>query len=125
MYTFLVILFVLVSILMIVVILMQSSKGGGLAGTFGGPGSSTIFGGRGVATFLSKLTTGLAVAFFVLAFLMGVINTPKEKQRSIVKEKAGQVSPAEGLSVPAGVPLQQGESPLPDQQKQAKKEKKK
>ena len=47
MVTFLVVLFVLACFGMIMVILLQSSKGQGLAGTFGGAGASAVFGGRG------------------------------------------------------------------------------
>ena len=71
MVTFLVILFVIACFAMIVAILMQSSKGQGLAGTFGGAGSSAVFGGRGAATFLSKATTILAVTYMVLCLLIG------------------------------------------------------
>ena len=39
MYTFLLILFVLVCFALVVVILLQAGKGQGLAGTFGGPGA--------------------------------------------------------------------------------------
>jgi len=72
---FLYILLVLVSILLMVVILMQSSKGGGLAGTFGGGSTaSALFGGVGAGNFLTKVTTGLAVAFMSLIILIGVLN---------------------------------------------------
>ncbi len=66
----------LVSISLMGVILMQSSKGGGLAGTFGGAASTTnaLFGGSGAGNFLTKLTTGLAVAFMVLIILISVLN---------------------------------------------------
>ena len=38
---------------------IQSAKGEGLAGAFGGTSlTGTVFGGRGAATFLSKATTG-------------------------------------------------------------------
>jgi len=65
----------IVCILLVIVVLMQSSKGEGLAGAFGGGGglSGAVFGGRGAATFLSKATTVLAVVFFIncgiLAFM--------------------------------------------------------
>ena len=58
---------VLVCLVLIVSILLQSGKGGGLAGgAFGGMGgSSAVFGGTGAATFLSKVTTYLAIVFFL------------------------------------------------------------
>jgi preprotein translocase subunit SecG len=67
MYTFLILLHVLISLALILVVLLQSGKGTGLAGAFGGGGGAmgAVFGGRGAATFLSKLTTILAIAFFV------------------------------------------------------------
>lgn len=65
MYPILIILHVLISLGLIIVVLLQSSKGGGLAGAFGGGTMGAVFGGRGAATFLSKLTTILAIAFFV------------------------------------------------------------
>jgi len=68
---FLLFLFVITCILLTVVILLQSSKGEGLAsGAFGGTGMQSIFGGRGAGTFLSKLTTWLAIAFIVLALIL-------------------------------------------------------
>ena len=72
MVTFLVVLFVFICISMVIVILLQSSKGQGLAGTFGGSGASAVFGGRGAATFLSKATAVLAVTYMVLCLLIGL-----------------------------------------------------
>ena len=64
---------VLISIALIVVVLMQSSKGGGLAGAFGGGGDQTVFGGHETATFLSKATTYLAVAFMLLSLVLAFL----------------------------------------------------
>ena len=65
-YPFLIAIHVIISAALIVVVLLQSSKGEGLAGAFGGGGlTGAVFGGRGAATFLSKATTILAVAFMV------------------------------------------------------------
>jgi len=81
MYTFLIVLHVLVSVLLIVVILMQSSKGGGLSGTFGGAASTAVFGGRGV-------TVSLAFTFMVLAIVIGLLGDVSEKSGSVVMQKA-------------------------------------
>lgn len=72
---FLYIVLAFVSLSLMVVILMQSSKGGGLAGTFGGAASTTnaLF-GAGTGNFLTKLTTGLAISFMVLIILISVLN---------------------------------------------------
>ena len=105
MYGLLVILHVIVSIFLIVVILMQASKGGGLAGTFGGT-STAIFGGRGAGSFLSKVTVGLAATFMMLAILISLVNVPTDSGDSIVRKMAGEevVSPAADLPVPLSLP---------------------
>mgnify|MGYP001377583143 CR=1 FL=1 len=62
----LLIIHILICITLIVSILLQASKGGGLAGAFGGSGASgAILGSTGTASFLSKLTTYLAAVFFL------------------------------------------------------------
>ena len=67
MFTIFLIIHVLICIALVVVVLMQSSKGEGLAGAFGGGGgvSGAVFGGRGAASFLSRATTVLAVVFMI------------------------------------------------------------
>ena len=59
MYTFLIVLHVIVSLVLILAIIMQSSKGGGLSGTFGGVGGGSLFGQRTAATFPMKDTGSL------------------------------------------------------------------
>lgn len=57
---------IFICVALIIVVLMQSSKGEGLAGAFGGGGlSGAVFGGRGAASFLSKATTVLAIFFMI------------------------------------------------------------
>ncbi|MFQ5869084.1 MAG: preprotein translocase subunit SecG [Candidatus Zixiibacteriota bacterium] len=67
MYALLIVVHVLICIGLVIVVLLQSAKGEGLAGAFGGGGGLTgaVFGGRGAATFLSKATAYLAIAFML------------------------------------------------------------
>ena len=83
---------VVVCIVLILVVLLQSSKGGGLAGAFGGGGGQTMFGGQETATFLSKATTYLAVAFMVLSLLLAFLSARRTSpgSRSLVREAAQQ-----------------------------------
>jgi preprotein translocase subunit SecG len=63
-FAVLIVVHVIICLALMLVVLMQSSKGEGLAGAFGGGGlSGAVFGGRGAATFLSKATTILAILF--------------------------------------------------------------
>ena len=84
---FLVFLHVLVSIALVVAVLLQSGKGGGLAGTFGGSGvTGGVFGGRGAAPFLVKATTIFAVLFMLTAISLNFVN-PSERSGSSVLER--------------------------------------
>lgn len=67
-----VVLFVPICVLLTISILLQDSKGEGLSGSaFGASEMQSLLGGQGAATFLSKLTTYVAIAFMIIAlFLM-------------------------------------------------------
>lgn len=101
MYSLLVALHVIVCVLLTISILLQSSKGGGLAGTFGGSGAmGSVFGGRGAATFLSKLTTGLAVGFMLIALLLGFLTRGTVDQSSLVAQEREHRVTSQSRTVP-------------------------
>jgi preprotein translocase subunit SecG len=102
---------VIVCALMIVSILMQSSKGGGMAGVFGGGSVGGVFGGRGAASFLSKVTMWLGVLFAATSLsiaLLSLRTTQQSKsmlQQVMEKEKTKTASPADMLpTVPSSEP---------------------
>jgi preprotein translocase subunit SecG len=84
MITLLWIIYILDCLLLIGIILLQPGEGADLAAAFGGASSQTAFGARGSATFLQKLTTGLAVLFMVLSILLVIITN--SRQRSIMDQ---------------------------------------
>lgn len=65
METFLTIVHYVVCIFLIVVILLQAGKGADIGAAFGAGSSQTVFGPRGAATFLTKLTAVVAVVFVI------------------------------------------------------------
>ena len=89
MHALLLLLHVIVSLGLILVVLLQSSKGGGLAGALGGGGGmGAVFGGRGAGDFLTKLTTGLAIAFMLSCLLHSAISpTTSPEARSALQEE--------------------------------------
>jgi preprotein translocase subunit SecG len=99
MYSFLISIHVIVCILLIIVILLQASKGGGLAGVFGGGAMNAVFGGRGAGTFLSHLTTAFAILFMVLSLVLGLITKGGTGDQGIV----GQERAKGGIETPADV----------------------
>lgn len=97
---------IVVSILIIIIVLMQASKGGGLAGTFGGAQMGTMFGVRRTADFLSKSTTALATIFIALSLIINLFFLPGKSTptESVIQRGAQQ-------SVPPPLPPQTNPTP--------------
>ena len=74
MYTLIVILILIVSVLLGLIVLVQDSKGGGLVSNFGS--ANQMMGVRQTTDFLEKATWGLAAALVVLC-LISSITIPK------------------------------------------------
>jgi len=55
-------------------VLIQNDKMGGLAG-LGGMTSQSAFSTAGAATFIQKLTRGVAIVFFVVVLALGFVTT--------------------------------------------------
>ena len=103
-YTFTLLVYVLVSVLLVLVVLLQASKGGGLAGVLGGAGAfgSSLFGGRGAGDFLTKTTAILAVLFVLFCLALNALTpSSSEEVRSAtlreMERQAQQKSPAAAL----------------------------
>ena len=106
MYGILIAIHVLICLGLIMVILMQSAKGEGLAGAFGGTSlSGAVFGGRGAATFLSKATTFLVISFMVSCLGLTFVSPARQaaRQESAVKKQL-QESPQLPVEQPSTLP---------------------
>ena len=68
METFLEIVYALVALFIILVVLIQGGNQGGVGAAFGSGASQTMFGSAGATSFLTTMTTWLAVGFFVITF---------------------------------------------------------
>src|SRR5687767_7731393 len=91
MVTILMIMLIVVAVLLMGIVLIQSSKGSGLAGTFGGGDASMVFGVRRTADFLVKATTVLATIFLLFSLVTNVIiNKGTGSQESIIQEGGNQ-----------------------------------
>jgi len=99
-HTILVIIHVLVCLVLGTVVLLQSSKGGGLAGAFGGAGGAPqqILGSRGMTTLLHKLTIYCAVGFFLTSFLLFMTDTSGQATTS--GSALGEAARSGDLNVP-------------------------
>jgi preprotein translocase subunit SecG len=101
-FTFFLIIHILICFLLVVVILLQAGKGGGLASAFGGSGTSdATFGGRQAAGFLGKSTTVLGTVFLVSSLFLALLSSYSSGPTSAVQQEL-QSSPAP-LGAPAPV----------------------
>jgi len=73
MFTFVVIIHVIVSLIIIGLVLLQAGKGADIGSAFGGSGSQAVFGSMGTPTVLGKITTVVAVIFMVTSFSLAVL----------------------------------------------------
>ena len=115
MFFALVFLEIIVGIVLMIAILMQSSKGGGLAGSFGTGGMGTVFGVRRTADFLSRSTWVLAWTFVAIALMANIFFLPGKKAAAESIIQRGNPSSVSPRAVP---PTTQPSSQ--DQQQQKK-----
>ena len=115
---FLIVIHVIISIGLILAILLQKGKGGGLAGSaFGGAGGSAVFGGAGAASFLTKVTTYLAVGFFITCISLWFTSRTGDVLPETAAERLlGEQTPLPlGSSTLPGAPQPLGESQATDE----------
>jgi preprotein translocase subunit SecG len=72
-YTVLIVLHVVLAAGLIALVLVQRGPGATMGAAFGAGASGTVFGSRGSASFLTRLTTWLGVGFFAISLSMAVI----------------------------------------------------
>jgi preprotein translocase subunit SecG len=101
----------------VALVLLQRGKGADAGAGFGAGASGTVFGARGSATFLSKLTAVLATLFFVTSMSLAWFATrPQvEAPKSIVDTAPAEPAPATGVDDDA-VPALPAPAPAPAEQ---------
>ncbi|MCK4524788.1 preprotein translocase subunit SecG [candidate division WOR-3 bacterium] len=72
MFTFVLIIHIIVSLLLIVIVLMQQSSGG-MGAMFGG-GQDSVFGASGAGNLMTKITTVLAIVFMVTSLSLALVS---------------------------------------------------
>jgi preprotein translocase subunit SecG len=97
----------LVCSFLIVVILLQAGKGADIGAVFGG-GSGTVFGSRGAATFLSKLTTVMAVVFLLTSISLASISRNKSESSILKTVPQKQLGPGTAPAIPVETAPQGG-----------------
>jgi preprotein translocase subunit SecG len=117
-FTVLLAVHILLALLLISVILLQQGKGATAGAAFGSGASSTVFGARGSASFLTRLTAILALLFFSNSLLLAYLYSQTTKQTSLLDQVATQSAP--GAQQAADVPREIDVGTLVDKVTQGK-----
>ncbi len=80
---------VLLALGLLALILIQHGKGADAGAAFGAGASGTVFGASGSASFLTKLTTWIAIAFFATSLTLAYLSAHSgDKVNSVFDEAA-------------------------------------
>ena len=101
MFTFLLVLLVIDSVVLVAAILLQSGKGSGLAASFGGVSSSadSLLGTRQAGNFLTKTSWWGGGIFLFLAFVLSLASTQQRAPKSVLDQAF--TAPPAPVSAPA------------------------
>jgi preprotein translocase subunit SecG len=102
MFTFLLVLLIIDSVVLIAAILLQSGKGNGLAASFGGVSSSadSLLGTRQAGNLLTKTSWWGGALFLFLAFVLSLASTRQRAPKSVLDQAFTQ-PPAPATAAPA------------------------
>ncbi len=92
MYIVVVIFHLLVCFILMGVVLLQAGKGAEMGAAFGGS-SQTIFGSRGAAPFLSKLTIGAAMIYMITSLTLSILTRGRSVLPSVTDKRATASKP--------------------------------
>ena len=84
---------ILIAVGLVAMVLLQQGRGADAGASFGGGSSGSLFGSRGPASFLSKLTAGLAALFFANSLALAYISSHSVERRSVVERVQSESTP--------------------------------
>ena len=95
---------VVICLALVGLVLIQQGQGADAGAAFGSGSSGTVFGARGAASFLTRLTAGLATALFLTSLVLAYLGAHAGGPASITDK----LPPA-----PASQPTTASEAPAP------------
>lgn len=76
----------IIAVTIVVLVLLQQGKGSEMGAAFGGGSSQSLFGARGSANFLSRITSALVTVFFLTSLVLAYLYTRQGEDTSILTE---------------------------------------
>ena len=97
MFTFLVIMLIVDSLVLAAVVMLQAGKGGGLAAMGGGASTDSFFGGRQATTILTKMSWWCGGIFLGISLVLSAMSASTGAPRSVLE---GQVEAPSTVQLP-------------------------
>jgi len=85
MQTILVVFHLFLALVLVGLILIQHGKGADAGAAFGSGASSTVFGAQGSASFLTRMTAGLATLFFLTSMAMAYYAAQGREDKGVME----------------------------------------
>lgn len=98
------------AVILVLTVLLQAGKGSGMGAAFGGS-SGTVFGARGPATLISKITCGAAVIFMITSLNLALSQGGVSKKGSVMDDWSSAPAATSSPSAPMASPAAPVESP--------------
>lgn len=109
--TLILIVHVAAALAIIGLVLIQQGRGADMGSGFGGGSSNTVFGSSGSGNFLTRATTGIAIAFFVTSFGLAFfakqhavsarsVGVPQVVQEQPAAQNTESMAPGEDQEIP-------------------------
>jgi preprotein translocase subunit SecG len=98
--TLLLVLLVINALSLGAIVLVQQGRGADIGAAFGSGAANTMFGGQGAGSFLAKITTWLAIGFFVISFGLAYL----AKERAATMQDIGMPRVTQPVPTPADEP---------------------
>jgi len=99
----------IIAVTIVVLVLLQQGKGSEMGAAFGGGSSQSLFGARGSANFLSRVTSTLVTIFFITSLVLAFLYTRQGEETSILTESVINQTDVQVEEAPAAA----GESDVP------------
>jgi len=103
MNTIVIFIHVLAVVVLVLTVLLQAGKGAGMGAAFGGS-SGSVFGARGPATFIGKVTCAAAVVFMCTSLFLALSQSGRKTESVMSGYAPAPAAPAEAVPAEAASP---------------------
>ena len=94
----------ILAVTIIILVLLQQGKGADMGAAFGGGSSQSLFGARGSANFLSRMTSTLVTVFFITSLVLAFLYTRQGEEHSVLSGSVVGQQQEEATDPAADVP---------------------